>query len=62
MDTLYSLNELGARIFQLVDGKRTLRQLSFLIAEEFELPLSEALDEVGSFVEKLVQVEAIERA
>jgi len=62
MDTLYSLNELGARIFQLIDGKRTLRQLAFLVSDEFELSLARALTEVAAFMQRLVEVDAVRRA
>ena len=37
METLYTLNEVGARVYELIDGQRPVRAIVEAIVEEFEV-------------------------
>ena len=61
VECLYTLNEVGARIWELIDGKRGVRELRDLILGEFEanevaveadlLTLLDQLSEIGAITE-----------
>ncbi len=60
MESLFTLNEVGSRVFGLVDGERTVRDLTSAIVEEFEVGEAEAEADVREFVEKLLEIGSIE--
>jgi hypothetical protein len=60
MESLFTLNEVGSRIFGLVDGVRTVRDLISAIVAEFEVGEAEASADVKEFVEKLLEIGSIE--
>jgi hypothetical protein len=60
MESLFTLNEVGSRIFALVDGERSVRDLTSVIVEEFEVSEGEAEVDVKEFVEKLLEIGSIE--
>jgi len=60
MDSLYSLNEVGARIHSLVDGKRSVRDIIAVIVEEFDVSSDQAKNDVSDFLEQLLSVKGIE--
>lgn len=62
IDTLYALNEVGARIYELIDGKRTLREVGSIVAEDFQFSQTHALGEVSSFADRLIEIDAIRKA
>ncbi len=47
------LNPVGTRIFELLDGKRTIDQIADTIASEFEVEPAQAKADVREFVESL---------
>jgi hypothetical protein len=47
------LNEVGTRVWELIDGARTLDDMARLIADEFEISVEEALRDVGDFINDL---------
>ncbi len=53
------LNELGSRLWELIDGKNNIDKLAQIIASEFDITYAEALKDIVEFVEDLVQREAI---
>ena len=50
---LRGLNETGARVWQLCDGRRTVREISDQIAREFDADPATALSDVLRFLEAL---------
>lgn len=42
MERLFWLNEVGSRMWSLLDGARTLQQVADLVAEEYEVSAEEA--------------------
>ena len=42
MDSLYRLNETGAFIWDAIDGKRNIKEITAMVAEEFDVDPGEA--------------------
>ena len=59
METLYTLNEVGARVYELIDGKRSLREIVNSIVNEFEVTEQQAESDVREFIAQLLKVESI---
>ena len=59
VETLYTLNEVGARVYELIDGKRALREIVNTIVNEFEVSEQQAESDVSEFIEQLLEVESI---
>jgi len=49
------LNEVGARIWALADGTRTLRQIAAALCDEYEVDQAQAETDVLDFVTQLVE-------
>jgi hypothetical protein len=49
------LNEVAARVWELCDGRRTVRDIAALIVEEFEVDLETARRDVAEFVREMLQ-------
>ncbi len=47
------LNEVGARIWELIDGWRTVRQIAAVIGTEYDVDLSRAEADTLAFVDEL---------
>lgn len=58
-ETLYTLNEVGARVYELIDGKRRVREIVEAIVNEFEVSFETAEADVREFIGKLLQIESI---
>jgi len=54
-DELFTLNETGKAIWQLLDGKRTLQDVSRELSAEFEFPAGEIERDVLGLVEELLK-------
>ena len=37
LDSIYTLNETGARIYELIDGEKTLGEIKAILAQEFDV-------------------------
>jgi hypothetical protein len=59
METLYTLNEVGARVYELIDGKRSVREIVETIVAEFEVAFETAESDVSEFIGQLLQIESI---
>lgn len=62
IESLYTLNEVGARIWELLDGKRSLKALRDALLEEFEVSEQEAEEDLTTLIEQLQQIGAIQAA
>lgn len=56
---ILGLNTTGSRIWNLLDGTRSLDDVCRLLAEEHELPLEEVISDVEPFVRDLVDRELL---
>ncbi len=54
-DDLYSMNETGKAIWSLLDGKKTLREVSSLLAEVFDASPGEIERDVLGIVTELLR-------
>src|SRR5438093_1260746 len=52
IDCLYALNEVGARIWDLIDGDRSLKELRDAIIAEFEVSETEAEQDCAALLEE----------
>jgi hypothetical protein len=59
MDSLYNLNEVGAFIWERLDGEKTLRDIRTMITEAFEVSSEEAQEDLYEFVRQLKEIDAI---
>jgi len=59
IDCLYALNEVGARIWDLIDGDRSLQELRDAIVAEFEVSETEAQEDLAVLIEQLKEIGAI---
>jgi len=59
MESIYTLSEVGARIWGLMDGKRTLAEVRDAILEEYDVPVAELEADLQEFVRDLVSIEAL---
>ncbi len=49
------LNPTGARVWELIDGRRSVAEIASCVASEFGVPAERALHDVAPFVVKLAQ-------
>ena len=54
-DELYTLNDTGRAIWEKLDGRRTLKEVAVLLADEFSSPLTELERDVVGFVGELAR-------
>ena len=57
---VYTLNEVAARIWELLDGVRTVDEVRSSIVEEFEVTSEEAEQDLVSFLMQLQKVGAVQ--
>ena len=60
VECLYALNEVGARIWDLIDAKRSLDALRAAIVEEYEVSETEAQEDLMTLIEQLKDIGAIQ--
>jgi hypothetical protein len=61
LDSIYVLNEVAARIWELVDGERSVVGLAEAIADEFEVEPAEAQTDLAELLAELERVGAVTR-
>ena len=59
MGCIYSLNEIGALIWEQLDGERNLAAIKYKIMAEYEIGPREAEADLQEFVTDLVKIEAV---
>ena len=60
VNCIYTLNEAAAHIWQLIDGKRSLKSLRDSMVEAFQVQDSEAQEDLIMLIEQLKEVGAIQ--
>ena len=53
MNSVFTLNETGAFIWELIDGKRDLEEIIMELTKEYEIDEATAKEDVMSFVDKM---------
>lgn len=61
LDAVVTLNPVGARIWELLDGRRDLDTIAGTICEEYEVELDAARADVDEFVRSLEEAKLVER-
>jgi len=59
VDSIYTINEVGSRIWELIDGEKSLRDIGDIIAEEFDVGREEAFKDLWEFLLQLENVGAV---
>lgn len=59
INCIYTLNKVASRIWELIDGKRTLSDLKKQILNEFDTTSEEVDKEMGSFLKDLKEIKAV---
>lgn len=59
LESIYTLNEVAARIWELIDGKKNLGRIRDMIVEEFEVSPQEAEKDVAEHFRQLAEIKAI---
>ena len=59
MGSIYNLNEVGAFVWEQIDGKKTLLDLKNLMVEEYEVSSRQAEEDLCEFVSELKEIDAI---
>jgi hypothetical protein len=60
IDCLYALNEAGARIWELLDGTRSLKEVRDTIVHDFEVSETVAEEDLTVLIEQLKEIGAIQ--
>ena len=53
MNSVYTLNETGAFIWELIDGKRDVEDIISELIKEYDIDESSAREDILSFIEKV---------
>ena len=59
MDHIYTLNETASRIWELIDGQRSLAEICQQMESEFEIDSSQAESDLNELVQSLLEIGAI---
>lgn len=59
VDSIYTLNPVGSRIWELVDGQRRAADIHTIIVDEFEVSPDEASADLIEFLQLLEQIDAV---
>lgn len=59
LESIYTLNEVAARIWELVDGQRKLKEIKEILVKEFEVSPQEAEKDLMEYLQQLEKIEAI---
>ena len=59
LESIYTLNEVGARIWELIDGKMEVREIKEKIVGEFEVTPEKAEKDIILYLQQLEKAKAI---
>ncbi len=59
LESIYTLNEVATRVWELIDGKKKVKEINDKIVEEFEVTPQEAEKDLANLVKQLLAVGAI---
>jgi hypothetical protein len=60
MESIFTLNEVGARMWSLFDGQRTVAEVCSAVLEEYDATPAEVEADIQELVETLVGIEALQ--
>ena len=56
LESIYTLNEVGAFIWELTEGKRKVKDIKEMIVEEFDVSPEEAEKDLIEFIQQLEEI------
>lgn len=59
LESIYTLNEVAARTWELIDGKRTAGQIRDIIVDEFDVAAEEAEKDLIEHLQQLEKMDGI---
>ncbi len=59
IDCIYTLNDVAARVWDLMDGKSNLGEIKKILLKEFDVTEEELEKELGVFLKDLEEIKAI---
>lgn len=59
LESIYTLNEVGAFIWELIDGKRKVSEIKEIVIEEFNVDEKEAEKDLIEFISQLEEVKVV---
>lgn len=59
LESIYTLKEVGARIWELIDGKRKIYQIRDTILEEFDVTPQKIEKDLAKYIKELEKIGAI---
>ena len=59
IDSIYTLNEVASRIWELLDGEKQVEEIKNAIVEEFEVSQKEAEEDLLKFLQQLEEAGAV---
>jgi hypothetical protein len=59
IDLIYTMNQVGGRIWELIDGERSIEDITDLIVEEFAVETENAAADLIAFLRELERVGAV---
>ncbi len=59
LESIYTLNEVAARIWELIDGKRKIGEIKKVIVEEYQIEEEEAEKDLLELLSQLKELKAI---
>ena len=62
LNCIYTLNEIGAFIWELIDGKSNIKQILKNITAAYDVEEKAAKDDLISFISQLLKIKAIDVA
>lgn len=62
LNCIYTLNEIGAFIWELIDGKSNIKQILKNITAAYDVEEEAAKDDLISFISQLLKIKAIDVA
>ena len=61
LESIYTLDEVGARIWELMDGQRRVREIKDAIVEEYEVSPDVAEADLVEFIQQLEEIGGVRR-
>jgi hypothetical protein len=55
LNSIYTLNEVGARIWQLIDGRMSVNQIASAISAEYDVAAAEAATDVLELLDSMAE-------
>ena len=53
LESIYTLDEIGAKIWELVDGKRKMKEIKNVLLEEFDVTEEQVVSDMKDFIGQL---------